>query len=91
MTRETQYTRILAFLRKNKQATVRQLLQFTNYPSARIAEMTLPVTGLVRVSHGGALRMGATFGDQYAERIARLWTTDRHGREIRLFRLERLR
>lgn len=84
--KDTQYARILAFLRKNKQATVRQLLQFTNYPSARIAEMTLPVSGFVRISHGGTVRSIA-----HAERIARLWTTDRHGREIRLYRLERLR
>lgn len=89
--KQTQYDRILAFLRKNKQATVRQLLSITNYPSARIAEMTLPVTGLVRVSHGGTVKMTQASGTVYAERIARLWTTDRHGREIRLYRLERLR
>ena len=39
--RETQYTRILNALRKagNKGCTVRDLLQFTNYPSARIHEL----------------------------------------------------
>ena len=76
----TQYEAILSFLRKNKQATVRQLLQFTNYPSSRIHEMT-DWEGLVPARMGGV----------EIERIQRLWTTTRDGRRVRLYKLEKVR
>jgi hypothetical protein len=84
--KQTQYERILAFLRKNKQATVRQLLQFTNYPSSRIHEMT-NLWDDVRPEYGGKQAPGL----YPTERITRHWTTTRDGKIVRLYRLERVR
>jgi hypothetical protein len=67
--KETQYARILDFLRKHRVATVRQLLMFTNYPSSRLAEMT-DARGVVHIGNG--------------ERITRTWV-QRNGVKVRLY------
>lgn len=78
----TQYEAILNHLRKHRVATVRDLLKFTNYPSARIFEMT---TGR------GHVTVSAKYdGDSCrpVERITRSWV-QRNGKRVRLYSLVR--
>ena len=76
--KQTQYSRILSALRKAgpKGCTVRDLLRFTNYPSARIHEMT---------DKDGYIRMGAmiTF-----DKIERQWR-EHNGMKLRSYVLRR--
>jgi hypothetical protein len=77
----TQYEAILKHLRKHGSATVRDLLKYTNYPSARIFEMT-SISDTVLATKGG----------KYAdlERIERQWTI-RNGKWVRLYKLVRVK
>ena len=75
----TQYEAILKHLRKHGSATVRDLLKYTNYPSARIFEMT-STCDTVRSSYQAAS----------LERIDRLWTI-LNGKKVRLYKLVRVK
>lgn len=85
--KQTQYAKILQALRRagNKGCTVRDLLQFTNYPSARIHEIT-SASGSVWVidksSPAGMSRTG-----EVIERHERL----HNGRKIRVYVLRRVK
>lgn len=85
--KQTQYAKILQALRRagNKGCTVRDLLQFTNYPSARIHEMTHQLGDYVRLSFGGR-RISGGFG----ERIER-HERQHNGRAIRVYVLKRVK
>jgi hypothetical protein len=74
----TQYQAILNYLRKHRCATVRDLLKFTNYPSARIFEMERAWLD------GGH----ANFIGQVSEKdiITRTWV-QRNGKKVRLYML----
>jgi hypothetical protein len=78
----TQYEAILKHLRKHGSATVRDLLKYTNYPSARIFEMT--TRGSEYIWKKGSLKWSCI------ERIDRLWTT-RNGKRVRLYKLVRVK
>jgi hypothetical protein len=81
----TQYEAILKHLRKHGSATVRDLLKYTNYPSARLHEMTTPWDNVWASMGGKYDRFG-----YLKEHIERLWTT-RNGKRVRLYKLVRVR
>ncbi len=90
MTKATQYSRILDFLRKNGQGTVSQLSRASgsNYVSRRLYEMT-SLSGCVLPEFGGLHGPGLFETERYLEQILRLWTTTRSGQKIRLYKLIR--
>ena len=87
----TQYEQILKALRKagNKGCTVRDLLQFTNYPSARIHEMTTQnaVRGWVKSKYFGGQR---DIRNAFTERIER-HEKEHNGRKLRVYVLKRVK
>lgn len=80
----TQYESILKALRKagNKGCTVRDLLQFSNCPWARIAEMSSAYTGTIWSTYGGFVD-----GVERIERHER----QHNGRTLRVYVLKRVK
>lgn len=87
--RETQYTRILKALRKagNKGCTVRDLLQFTNYPSARLFELEQNYRETHVYGRSGAYVYGQVTEKEIIERHER----QHNGRAIRVYVLKRVK
>lgn len=88
--KETQYAKILKALRKagNKGCTIRELQAYSNYPWARIREMTTQNT----VSEWVKSRMlgKPDIRNVYAERIER-HERQHNGRTIRVYVLKRVK
>lgn len=84
MKRPSQYSMILAALRKAgaKGCTVRDLLRFTNYPSARLFEMTAWT--------GGAGKLRSEYQPPFrTEFLFRTWR-QHNGKRIRVYVLRRV-
>jgi hypothetical protein len=82
----TQYEAILRHLRKHGSATVRDLLKYTNYPSARIFEMEESYRSHHIYGRSGAYQHGQVSSK---ELIERWWMSTRNGKRVRLYKLVR--
>jgi hypothetical protein len=85
----TQYEAIMKHLRKHGSATVRDLLKYTNYPSARIHEMTTQNTASEWIK-ARMIKRPPDIRDVWTLRIDRIWTT-RNGKKVRLYKLVRVK
>lgn len=88
MKKRSQYSRILAHLRRagSRGATVRDLLKYTNYPSARLFEMESQRYELFFWGHINSNEDGQVTD---SERIERTWK-EVNGKRIRVYILRRI-